>query len=152
MKKWIVPTLAAAAFVFTAAGEAKAGGILGLLTCSKTGAGQTYVIFSKAPVSCTYEGVGGTSKYTGTAGIGLGVDLQYEQDQVVSYLVMGGAGNTAPLAGTYVGAKASATFGIGPTVQGGLAGAGNGFSLVPIGLGGQTGFGAAGGISYLNIQ
>ncbi|MDE2230417.1 MAG: OmpA family protein [Alphaproteobacteria bacterium] len=40
---------------------------------------------------------------------------------------------------------------IGPAVQGGLAGAGNGFDLVPLGLGGQIGVGVTGGIAYLQI-
>jgi hypothetical protein len=152
MKKWFVPVLAAAAFVFTAATEAKAGGILGVLTCNKTGSGTSYLLFSKHPVKCTYEGAGVTSTYTGTYGIGLGVDLEFEQDQALAYLVMGGAGDNAPLGGTYLGARASATFGIGPSLQAGLAGAGNGITLVPVGLGGQTGIGAAGGIAYMSLQ
>lgn len=136
-------------------GEARADGkaILGLLTCTKTGPGKTYFVFSKTPVKCTYQGVGGPQDYTGISGILLGVDLEIENQAAMVYDVIGGTTvNPGGLAGTYVGAKASATIGAGPAVQGGLAGAGKGFELVPLGLGGQIGVGATGGIGYLQIE
>jgi OOP family OmpA-OmpF porin len=128
-------------------------GVLGMLMCAKSGSGTTYVLFSRIPVECRYEGIGGVQKYTGTSGILLGVDLEIEPSAGMGYLVMGvTSDDKASVEGKYVGAKASATFGIGPAVQGGLAGIGNGVTLVPFGLGGQTGIGATAGLSYLDIQ
>ncbi len=155
MKKLLIATVAALGFTFTMAPEAKADGtvILGLLTCSKTGKGQTYLVYSSVPVECTYSGVGGPQSYTGSSGIGFGIDLEFEEMAGIAYLVIGGSGTSkGSLDGLYLGAKASATLGIGPSAQAGLAGAGNGFSLVPLGLGGQVGIGATAGISYLRLN
>jgi len=135
------------------AARAGDGVILGTLTCSKTGPGQTYVLYSRIPVECNYTGQNGPAKYIGTTGILLGVDLEIEDELNFSFIVMGGTGSSgAGLEGYYVGAKASVTPAVGVSVQGGLAGAGGGFSLVPVGLGYQKGVGVSGGISYLDIK
>ncbi|MEI7609480.1 MAG: DUF992 domain-containing protein [Rhodospirillaceae bacterium] len=154
MKKILIAAAAVLGIAFSAAGEAKADGalVLGSLTCTKSGQGITYVVFSSNPVECTYNGVGGPLTYTGTSGIALGVDLEIEQQAVFSFLVVGGGtADKNALTGTYVGVKASATVGGGITAQAGLGGAGNGFSLVPVGLGGQVGIGVTAGVSYLQI-
>ena len=135
-------------------GQARADGtaILGLLTCTKTGPGDTYVIYSRIPVACSYQGVGGSQDYTGVSGILLGLDLEIEKEAAMVYAVIGHSSvNPGGLAGTYAGVKASATLGVGPAVQAGLAGAGNGFELVPLGLGGQMGVGVTAGLAYLQI-
>jgi hypothetical protein len=156
MKKLIASIFVVFAFLSATVSESKADGtaILGFLVCQKSGSGMTYLLFSTHPVTCTYEGVAGPQTYTGTSGIGLGVDLEFDQNAAMAYLVMGGS-TTAKnnLEGVYIGVKASATVGVGLAVQGGLAGAGNNITLVPAGLGGQfAGFGAAGGISYVSIK
>jgi hypothetical protein len=144
------------AFMLVLSTESRADGtaVAGLLTCKKTGDGMTYFLFSKHPVTCTYDGVGGPQTYQGISGIGLGVDLDFDKEAAMGYMVLGGSStNKNSLSGTYVGGKAQATVGLGLGAQGGLAGAGNGFVLVPLGLGGQAmGFGAAAGISYLQLQ
>jgi hypothetical protein len=154
MKRLLTSLLALVALVFVA-GEARADGgfILGTLVCTKTGPGMTYVVYSRIPVNCSYSGVGGPGNYTGISGIGFGVDLEWEQQAAMAYLVVGGSGmNPGGLAGTYVGAKGSATLGVGPSAQAGLLGVGTGFELVPLGLGGQIGAGFTGGIAYLSVQ
>ncbi len=155
MKKWIASALVALAAMFTLSGEAKAEGgvVLGVLTCTKSGAGITYVLHSRNPVECTYEGVGGPQKYTGIDGILLGIDLEIEKMAGMGYLVIGGTWkDKSSLEGAFVGAKASATLGVGLAAQAGLGGIGNDISLVPLGLGGQIGIGATAGISYLSIN
>ena len=89
MKKWIASALIALAAMFTLSGEAKAEGgvVLGVLTCSKTGTGMTYVVYSRNPVECTYNGVGGPQTYTGIDGILLGIDLEIENKAGIGYLV-----------------------------------------------------------------
>jgi hypothetical protein len=156
MKKFIASVFAVFAFLSASVSETKADGtaVLGFLVCQKTGSGMTYLFFSSHPVTCTYEGVAGPQTVTGTSGIGFGVDLEFDQNAAMAYLVMGGS-TTAKnnLEGLYVGVKASATVGVGLAVQGGLVGAGNNITLVPVGLGGQfAGFGAAGGISYVSVK
>jgi hypothetical protein len=155
MKKWIASALFAAAATVCLAGEAKAegGAVLGVLTCTKTGTGTTYVLHSRNPVECTYEGVGGQQKYTGIDGILLGVDLEIEKYAGMAYLVIGATWtDKSSLEGTFIGAKASVTPGLGVAAQAGLGGLGNDISLVPVGLGGQVGIGVTAGISYLRIE
>ena len=155
MKKWIASALIALATVFSFSGEAKAegGAVLGVLTCTKTGTGVTYVLHSRNPVECTYDGVGGSQKYTGIDGILLGIDLEIEQKAAFVYLVIGGTWkDKSSLEGAFVGAKVSATFGVGLAAQAGLGGIGNDVSLVPLGAGVQAGIGVTAGISYLSIQ
>jgi len=147
--------ISALVLAFVSVQEAKADGnvVLGALSCTKTGPGVTYFVYSSIPVSCTYNGVNGPQTFSGTRGILFGVDLEIETEEGISYLVIGGTNhNTNSLAGTYVGARASAAFGFGPAVQAGLAGAGNDFVLVTVGLGGQLGIGLSAGISYLTID
>lgn len=155
MKKILFAVLAVVAFTFASVSQSKADGsvVLGGLTCVKSGNGMTYLIFSKHPVTCTYNGVGGTQTYVGTSGIALGIDLDFDKESAMGYLVMGGTWTAKDsLAGTYVGGKAQATVGVGIAAQGGIGGFGNNVTLVPLGLGGQAmGFGAAAGISYLNL-
>jgi hypothetical protein len=155
MKKWIASSVVALAALFAFGTEARAEGgvVLGVLTCSKTGTGVTYVVHSSTPVSCEYNGVGGPSKYTGTSGILFGIDLEMEHMAGMGYLVIGGtATDKNSLEGYYVGAKASITAGLGLAAQAGLAGVGNDIVLVPVGLGGQIGIGATAGLSYVNMK
>lgn len=145
-------TVAIGIFALGSEARADSGTILGTLACTKTGPGNTYLVFSRIPVDCTYSGIGGPQSYTGTAGILLGVDLELEYQAVMIYTVVGGSSvNPGGLAGSYGGVKASATLGVGGALQAGLAGFGNGIELVPLGVGGQIGFGATGGIGYLQI-
>jgi len=155
MKKWIVPAVAVMTAIFGVTSEAKAEGgvVLGMLSCSKTGTGITYVVHSSNPVECTYNGVGGPQKYTGKSGILFGIDLEIEQLAGMGYLVVGGTWtDKASLEGDYIGAEASVTVGLGLAAQAGLGGVGNDVSLIPVGLGGQVGIGATAGISYLSIN
>ncbi|MBF0095042.1 MAG: DUF992 domain-containing protein [Alphaproteobacteria bacterium] len=127
---------------------------LGSIVCTKEGNenGPSYLIFSYQEVDCVYHGVGGPQKYDGVQGILLGVDVGERYQDIMTYEVVGGAWEAkAPLEGKYVGVQASATVGIGPTVQVGLVGVGNGLTLVPVGLGGGIGLGASGGLSYLTL-
>jgi hypothetical protein len=134
--------VAVALGIFIPSGAARADGmgILGLLTCSKTGPGYTWGFFSKSPVTCTYNGVDGPQTYVGHSGIGIGIDLEIERQWTMVYAVIGRGGiNPGGLAGYYFGAKASVTIGVGPSLQGGLIGLGAGIELVPLGGGYQIG-------------
>lgn len=156
MKKLFFAAIAALAVFFSQTSESRAEGpvVLGGLTCIKSGNGMTYLLFSTHPVTCTYNGVGGSQTYVGTSGIALGIDLDFDREAAMGYLVLGGTWTDKDsLAGIYAGGKAQATVGIGLAAQGGIGGAGNNVTLVPFGIGGQAmGFGAAAGISYLNLK
>ena len=155
MKKVLGLLAAALLFVFAGATDAKAEGsaVLGTLVCKRTGVGQTFVVFSRHPVNCTYNGVNGPQEYTGTMGIALGVDLEWDSETTMGYMVLGASWTPkANVEGTFVGARGSVALGVGLAVQAGVGGIGNDISLVPVGLGGQVGFGVSGGVSYLQIK
>ena len=156
MKKYAMAAAAAAlALLVGAAGQAQdqAGAIFGILTCHKTPntTGITFIFHSRHPVTCTYEGVGKPRTYEGTSGISLGIDLDYQMQDGMAYIVIGGGSPSDTLAGSYIGAKATARLGLGASAQVGLGGTGNGIFLVPIGIGGGLGLGASAGIAYLNL-
>lgn len=151
MNKILAAAAVAVLSFFTTSAYAQSP-VLGVLTCQSDAKnpGMTYVVFSQRPVSCTYEGADGKQAYAGTGGV-IGVDLEYPMHDAMAYLVIGGTGAPAGVEGTYVGAKASFKLGAGISAQAGLAGAGNGFVLVPFGIGGGAGIGVTAGIGYLQL-
>lgn len=153
MTKTIIGAAAALALFASSAGHAQQGGILGVLTCYKDAKteGVTYLFHSRHAVTCTYEGAGASRKYEGTSGILLGVDLDYQIEDGMAYIVIGFGPPSNTLVGSYVGAKATVRIVGGVSAQAGLGGAGNGVFLVPLGIGGGVGLGGAAGIGYLNL-
>jgi len=137
---------------------AESGAKVGMLTCSQIkGTKTNLLIHSSVQVSCTYEGDDGTSEsYKGETGIGLGIDLSWKAEEVVKWVVIAASNDISPnnhaLAGKYYGAKAEATAGVGAQANVLVGGGNKSFTLQPVSLGGQTGFGAAGGLGYLYLE
>ena len=134
------------------------GAKVGMLTCEQlAGTKHNLLITSSVEISCTYEGNDGTSEsYKGETGIGLGIDLSWKTDEVVKWAVVAASNDVTPnnhaLAGKYYGAKAEATAGIGAQANILIGGGNKSFTLQPVSVGGQTGFGAAGGLGYLYLE
>jgi hypothetical protein len=152
MKTKVAALVAATVLTVGSTGHAQ-DGVFGVLTCQKdaNAANQTYIFHSRQPVTCEYEGAGAKRTYQGSSGILIGVDLEYKDQDVMGYLVMGAGKAPDSLVGSYIGAKAAVKLGIGPSAQLGLGGGGNGVMLVPLGLGGGVGLGASIGIAYLDL-
>ena len=127
-----------------------------MLTCEKVGGGLNLIIHSTANIECIFKGAGNIEeKYKGETGIGLGIDLQWKKEEKLAFTVLGGSGANAgnhALAGKYGGAGGSAAAGVGGGAQVLVGGGENSFSLQPIALSASTGIGAAGGVTYLNIE
>ena len=132
---------------------AEGGGVVvGALTCH-VASGWGFVLGSYKDADCTYEPRPGVAdRYTGQVGK-LGVDLGYYADTVIGWFVVAPTQNLEPgaLAGTYVGATASATVGAG---MGGnvLFGGGRSIALQPVSLQASTGLNAAVGVAMLRLQ
>ena len=148
--------LAAAAAV--AAFAADPGIKLGVLRCEQVpGSGINLLIHSTVNVRCQFTSVtGGTpARYQGETGIGLGIDLNWNKTETIAFTVLGATTNVAgshPLAGKYLGGRASASVGVGGGVQA-LVGAGqNQFTLQPLALESAKGFGVAAGLGYLYLE
>lgn len=137
---------------------ADSGAKVGMLTCSQIkGTKRNLLITSSVQVSCKFEGDDGTSEnYKGETGIGLGIDLSWKSDEVVKWVVIAASNDVSPnnhaLSGKYYGAKAEATAGVGAQANVLVGGGNKSFTLQPVSLGGQTGFGAAGGLGYLYLE
>jgi len=147
--------------VVFAAGPANAAGDVGInvgiLTCTAVqGSGYNFIITSSVDVECEFTDTTHQSEYyIGETGIGFGVNLNFKADEKIGFTVFAASKNykigSHGLSGKYGGAKASATVGVGVGAAV-LVGGGSGFSLQPLALEGNTGFGAAAGLGYLYLQ
>ena len=134
------------------------GGIeIGVLTCNSVeGTRRNLLIHSTVDVRCVFKTAEGEETYIGETGIGLGVDLNWNRSETTHFVVLGGTSDTRlgahSLAGTYVGGKASATFGFGAGAGAFIGGGSKNISLQPLALESSTGFGIAGGLGYLVLK
>jgi Protein of unknown function (DUF992) len=124
----------------------------GVLTCN-VASGFGLIFGSTRAVNCTFSPAGGApQQYVGNI-TKFGVDIGYVQGGVMVWTVL--APTTAPppgaLAGTYVGATASATVGVGIGANVLVGGSGNTISLQPLSIEGNTGLNVAAGIAGLTL-
>ncbi len=161
MKNLIVALFMGLVMALAGAPEAAAGhaGIkFGVLRCDQVpGTGINLLIHSTVQVNCVFTSVTGERQafYKGETGIGLGIDLNWNKSETIVFTVLGVTGNVGgshPLAGKYLGGRASVSVGIGAGVQV-LVGAGkNHFTLQPLALESARGFGVAAGLGYLYLE
>jgi hypothetical protein len=83
-----------------------------------------------------------------------GVDIGFNQQIAVSWAVLAPTGRVGrgDLAGTYVGAAASATVGVGVGANALVGGSNNTFALQPVSVQGQTGLSVAAGVAGLELR
>ncbi len=128
---------------------------VGMLQCEQDPERMTnWVLYSNKGLNCEFVASDGRERYKGTMGVMLGVDLEWTQSKMVHYAVFsaGGVGlGRHALAGQYVGPKASATAGVGVGAQVLIGGNDDRFTLQPLALEGNIGFGAAAGLGYLTL-
>jgi hypothetical protein len=124
----------------------------GALTCN-VASGFGFIFGSSKAVNCTYAPVGGAPQhYVGSINK-FGVDIGYTQAGVLIWTVL--APTVAPppgaLAGTYGGATASATAGVGVGANVLVGGSNNTISLQPLSIEGNTGLNVAAGIAAMTL-
>ena len=157
MKKTVLA--AAAAIMFAAGGltttaQAANGVEVGTLHCQVEG-GVGLIIGSSKGLTCTFNPAGGgpTQRYTGSVDK-LGVDIGFTNESRIIWTVFA-ATNDVPhgaLAGTYAGASAEATAGIGVGANALVGGMKNSFTLQPVSIQGQTGLNVAGGLARITLR
>lgn len=135
----------------------QAGVQIGILACEVVpGSRVNLLIRSTADVKCTYDNQGTIERYNGEAGIALGLDLSFKNDEKFGFAVIAASSDVTPgayaLAGKYVGGQASAAAGVGVGAKVLVGGGEKNFSLQPVGLEGSTGLGASAGIGFLYIE
>ncbi len=125
---------------------------VGALNCSVEG-GFGFIIGSNKDMNCTFTPADGgpTEHYRGTIEKA-GVDIGWTQDSVIVWGVLAGTNtyNAGTLAGTYGGASAEATIGVGLGANV-LFSADNSFALQPVSVSAQTGLNVAGGLTRVNL-
>lgn len=151
--KSFAAALAAAGVVAVAAlSSAHAEGVkVGTLTCVVEG-GVGFIIGSSKQMTCTFNGPGGREHYRGTVDR-FGVDIGVTGKAEVAWAVFAPTTGIkrGALAGTYGGAGAEATAGVGVGANVLIGGNQNTIQLQPVSVQAQTGLNVAGGIATMKL-
>ena len=128
----------------------------GTLACKKTGEKVSFLIHSRVPLTCTFSNSNGAEEYRGESGIAFGLDIQWEQDKELLFVIISLTSDyqigSFALEGSYVGTKVSAAAGAGLGANVLIGGGDKSFSLQPVSVEGSTGIGAAAGVGYLTLK
>ena len=133
--------------------SAEAGGIkVGLLKCHVAG-GVGFLIGSSKDVECVFNpsGRGPDERYSGSIGK-LGIDVGITQETYLGWIVFApGKLKNGALKGSYTGASAEATVGLGVGANVLVGGFRKGINLQPLSLQAQTGLNVAAGVASLHL-
>ncbi len=132
---------------------ARAQGVqVGTLTCN-VASGFGFVFGSSRAINCTFGPPGGPPQHYVGSIDKFGVDIGYLQGGVIIWTVVAPTANVAPgsLAGTFAGATASATVGVGLGANVLVGGSGNSIALQPVSIQGTTGLNVAAGIAAMTL-
>jgi Protein of unknown function (DUF992) len=152
MKKILTAALFATVAAFTVAPAEAAGIKVGVLSCKVEG-GAGFIIGSSKEVDCLFKGTNGRREnYVGTMGK-LGIDIGVTTDTRVAWIVFApGKMKAGSLRGSYQGASAEATVGIGLGANVLIGGFKKSINLQPVSVQAQTGLNIAGGLGSLNLR
>jgi hypothetical protein len=144
-------TLALSAFAFGTPAEA-AGVKVGVLTC-QVASGWGFIFGSSKDIRCNYRPNKGHGEHYNGAISKFGVDIGYTEGGVLIWSVVAPTSDLRPgaLEGTYVGASASATAGVGAGANVLVGGFDKSVALQPLSIEGNAGLNIAGGIGALSL-
>ena len=154
----IVGLVGLATFSAKPAHASKEGLKIGILNCvALEGSGYNLIVTSSVNIKCKFTDIEGKSEYyKGETGIGLGVNLNFKAKERIAFSVLAASteykAGKYGLAGKYVGAKASASVGVGGGAAVLVGGGKKSIALQPLALEVNTGLGAAAGLGYLYIE
>ncbi len=134
--------------------EAAVAGPVGRLDCNVSG-GVGFVITSRRALNCDYSPSGGArhQHYVGTISrFGLDLGAQGPGRLTWDVVSLGGAVGPGALAGTFTGATASATVGVGVGANALIGGADGGLTLQPLSIESQSGLNVAAGVGSLSLE
>jgi Protein of unknown function (DUF992) len=156
MRTQIHMTFAAGLVMISMAPTASAQGVLqvGTLTCTGEG-GVGLILGSKKSYDCKFAPAGGgrPQPYAATV-TRLGLDLGVTGKTVMVWTVLATANSARPglLAGTYVGAAADASVGVGAGAKVLVGGSNRSITLQPLSVQGQGGINLAVGVAEMAIR
>ena len=125
----------------------------GVMTCDLD-SGFGFVVGSSRDLHCTFLSTTGNPEHYAGSISKFGVDIGYVQNAVIVWTVVAPTVALPPgsLAGSYGGATASATVGVGVGANVLIGGSANSISLQPVSIEGTTGLNVAAGIASLTLQ
>jgi hypothetical protein len=132
---------------------AQAGDVrVGVMTCD-TASGFGYVLGSSRDLQCTFVPAAGRPEHYVGSFSKFGVDIGYVQNAVIVWTVVAPTVALPPgsLTGTYGGATASVTVGVGVGANVLVGGSNNTISLQPVSVEGGTGLNVAGGFASMSL-
>jgi hypothetical protein len=156
MKKWIVSTGAialAVALMAATPASARSGVKIGSLNCVIEG-GVGLILGSSKEMVCRYRPAGGgrSERYVGRISR-LGIDIGVTKKAYMTWAVFApGKVKRGALAGTYGGASAEATIGVGLGANVLVGGFKKTIALQPLSVQGQEGLNIAAGIAGLRLR
>ncbi|MFZ4808778.1 MAG: DUF992 domain-containing protein [Hyphomicrobiaceae bacterium] len=154
MRKFAV-AIAAAMMGFVGAGQAMAQSKIevGTLTCTG-GEGVGLILGSKKSYRCSFAPVSGArTSYTATVTkIGLDIGVTGTTTMVWTVLASTSSVKRAMLVGTYAGAAADASIGVGGGAKVLVGGSSKSIVLQPLSVQGQTGVNLAVGVAALKLR
>jgi hypothetical protein len=144
---------AAAMFlVGTSTAQSQSGANVGSLTCNVAG-GVGFVFGSSKELSCLFTRTDGKAeRYSGSIKK-FGIDIGFTKEAQIVWLVFA-PGNIAPgaLAGSYGGATASGTVGVGVGAHVLVGGSSKQITLQPVSVEGSVGLNVAAGIGAVDLN
>ena len=125
---------------------------VGMMTCDVAG-GFGYVLGSSRDLQCTFSPAQGPAEHYAGRISKFGVDIGYLQNAVMVWTVVAPSVALPPgsLAGSYGGATASATVGVGIGANALVGGSSDTISLQPLSIQGGTGLNVAGGFASISL-
>jgi hypothetical protein len=154
MKKWIISAGALALAFGLATAEpasAKSGVKIGSLNCVIEG-GVGLILGSSKEMVCRFRGGGRSERYVGRISR-LGIDIGVTKKAYMSWAVFApGKTNRGALAGSYGGASAEATIGVGLGANVLVGGFKKTIALQPLSVQGQEGLNIAAGVAGLRLR
>jgi hypothetical protein len=156
MKNWVISAGAIAlATALLAAGpaEARSGIKVGALNC-RVSAGVGLILGSSKRMICRFHPAGGGRVETYAGSISrLGIDIGFTNKSYMTWAVFaGGKTKRGALAGSYGGASAEATVGVGLGANVLVGGFRKTIALQPLSVQGQEGLNVAAGIAGLRLS
>jgi Protein of unknown function (DUF992) len=126
---------------------------VGVMTCD-VDSGFGYVLGSSHDVHCTFLPAAGLPEHYAGSISKFGVDIGYVQNAVIVWTVVAPTVALPPgsLTGTYGGATASVTVGVGVGANVLVGGSNDTISLQPVSVEGGTGLNVAGGFAALSLN
>jgi hypothetical protein len=151
-KTAVVAAILAAGFTGASEAEAASGVNIGALNCTVSG-GIGLLLGSSKGMNCIFHPVSGPPEdYTGSV-TKLGIDIGITGRTYIAWAVFApGKVNPGSLEGSYSGASAEASLGLGLGANVLIGGSRKSIALQPVSVQGQTGLNIAAGVARMDLE